>query len=210
MQTLIFDFDGVIVDSFNACLDAMRLYDPTLTSEKYRKMFEGNIFESLEEEYPEDISVETQNENINNDQSDFFEEYYKRIENIQPKKEMVELIKSLQDKNLYIVSSTSEEKIDLYLEKYNLRQYFKRIMGPETSKSKIQKLKMILEIEQISPFGTIFITDTLGDLKESEKAQIPAVGVTWGFHSKEVLSRGKSIQIIDDPVQLKEILLLHA
>lgn len=224
MKAIIFDFDGVIVNSFEACFKASQFYDPNLTREEYKKMFEGNIFESLEKEHPEGTNldnnkIEPQNsksffrsqeskfeENIDNDQPNFFEEYYKRIQNIKPNLDVEEIIKEFSTTPLYIVSSTLNEKIDQYLKKYNLRKYFKKIMGPEVSKSKVDKLKMILDLEKITPKEAIFITDTLGDLREAQKVGIDSIGVTWGFHTKDILEKGDPMVIIERATQLAKVL----
>ena len=42
-KIIIFDFDGVIVDSFAVAFETNKLARPTLTRERYRSKFNGNI-----------------------------------------------------------------------------------------------------------------------------------------------------------------------
>ena len=42
-KLVIWDFDGVIADTFRMCFGIIRMSNPELTEVKYRKRFEGNI-----------------------------------------------------------------------------------------------------------------------------------------------------------------------
>ena len=50
----------------------------------------------------------------------------------------------------------------------------------------------------------IFITDTLGDIREAAQVAIPAIGVTWGFHPRARLEKGNPLVIVDTPKELYE------
>ena len=43
VKIIIFDFDGVIVDSFGPAFDLARKYSPNIKLNEYKKLFEGNI-----------------------------------------------------------------------------------------------------------------------------------------------------------------------
>ena len=55
----------------------------------------------------------------------------------------------------------------------------------EISKNKVEKFKILKEKYGIREEEMLFITDTLGDLRESSEAGVPTVAVTWGAHKRE-------------------------
>ena len=55
----------------------------------------------------------------------------------------------------------------------------------------------------------LFITDTLGDIIESNKVGIKSVGVTWGYHTKENLSKGNPFFIAENFDDLRHFLLKY-
>ena len=62
-------------------------------------------------------------------------------------------------------------------------------MGGDIHRSKVAKIQMILKKHGIKPAEAIFITDTLGDMREAIKCGVLSIGVTWGFHEKERLQK---------------------
>ncbi len=47
---VIFDFDGVIADTFEFCFDIMLSFENGLTKDDYKSRFEGNIFDALKKQ----------------------------------------------------------------------------------------------------------------------------------------------------------------
>lgn len=76
-------------------------------------------------------------------------------------------------------------------------------MGADVHKSKAEKFRMLFK-----HFGEgtryVFITDTLGDLREAEKVGVQGIGVTWGFHPRARLERGNPWAIVGTPKELEE------
>ncbi len=116
---------------------------------------------------------------------------------------MLDVIKSLTENYpLIIVSSTITSPIREYMEGHRATSYFKEIMGNDVHKSKVEKIKMIFDKYGVGPNNCVFITDTLGDIREAEKTGVKSIAVTWGFHDKETLARGNPITIVDKPEEL--------
>jgi len=71
-------------------------------------------------------------------------------------------------------------------------------LGRETHKSKVSKFLILKNEKNINFSETIFITDSLGDLKESsEFSELKTIGVTFGVHSQERLKKGSPDFIVD-------------
>jgi phosphoglycolate phosphatase len=51
----------------------------------------------------------------------------------------------------------------------------------------------------------LFITDTLGDIKEAHHMKVPTVAVTWGYQSIETLKKGAPPRIVNTPQELLSV-----
>ena len=51
---ILIDFDGVIVDSWPFTFAIAKTERPHITEESYRKLYDGNIYEALKKEYPDE------------------------------------------------------------------------------------------------------------------------------------------------------------
>lgn len=196
-EFILFDFDGVIADSFQTAFEVQKMICPKMTDSVYRKRFEGNI-----NDWEEPINVHTKEccHDIN-----FFEEYIPRMKKevkIFPgiKEALTELEKRY---NMIVISSTITSPIKEFLKKYDLADCFVEIMGNDIHKSKVEKIKMVFEKYTNETEKFIFITDTLGDMCEAQRMKVETIGVTWGFHTTEVLLKGKPFKLVKQP---KEIL----
>lgn len=166
-----------------------------LTAEEYRKLFEGNIYDKLKDT--------TQKEVTQKDDNKWFSRYSSRILELNPVDGMVEaIIKLEKEHTLTIVSSTINSPIKKYLAKHNLTSHFAKVFGADVHRSKVEKMKMIFSEFNVKSPDCVFITDTLGDMREAKKVSVDSIGVTWGFHQKETLLIGKPIKIVDSPSQL--------
>ncbi len=189
IKTIFFDFDGVIVDTFNFCYHIHNTNSP-ITEAEYRSEFEGNI-----------------NDALKNGKAipDFWSLYTPQLLTCTPNEGIENTIRSLSKKyTLIIVSSTTSSAIKLFLQKFNVDECFKEILGNDIDHSKVKKLQMALDRYHLSPSDTIFITDTLGDIQEARQCGIESVAVSWGYHPRETLQKGEPYRIIDTVSELSE------
>jgi phosphoglycolate phosphatase-like HAD superfamily hydrolase len=192
---ILFDFDGVIVDSFAPAFEVNKMMCPVMTEDDYRKRFEGNINNWIETEIKHD-------ERCRHD-IDFFTEYIPKMKNIIPFEGMTGVIKELTTSyTLIIISSTLTLPINKLLEKNALLKYFTEVMGNDVHKSKVEKIKMVFSKYNIDSKDCLFITDTLGDIREASHSGVDTIAVSWGFNTKETLSKGKPYRIIEKPENL--------
>ena len=199
MQTLLFDFDGVIVDTFGVSYRSMRTVVPNPPDEDgYRSWFNGNVYDN------EDVRLD----GIRVDENDpFFKIYTPLLMEQEPVSGMVEVIKELHsDHRMVVISSTISSPIKDYLDKHNLSRHFDKIYGGDVHKSKAAKIKMVFTEFKVGSDGCIFVTDTLGDMREAAKMGIKSIGVTWGFQKLESLQKGNPIAIANSPNELIALL----
>lgn len=191
-KTILFDFDGVIVDSFQPAFEVSRMLRPWMdfTEDDYRKCFEDNPYEGfLKIDKDRDVA-----------DSQFFENYLPKLFQLPVIQGIPEALDNLFDKyRLIIISSTISSPISEWLTGHNLAHYFVEIMGADVDKSKVEKIKTVFQKYKIRADDCVFITDTLGDLREARKAGLNCLVVTYGFHSKDTLRKGKPAGFIKRP-----------
>lgn len=191
-KLVIFDFDGVIVESLDLWFRITQINNPGLTKEEYYSMSYGNYIEAFESKkliYTEEG----------------LEEYRSKLLLIDSPKEIVSFIENNSNKFLYaIVSSGNEITIKRFLEKEKLANYFIDILGNQTHKNKNTKISNLLEKYSLENKNAVFITDTLGDILEANETGIKSVGVLWGLHDRETLEKGNPEIIIGNPGELEE------
>jgi HAD superfamily hydrolase (TIGR01549 family) len=188
-KIVLWDFDGVILDSFRMVYDISQSALPELTEDDYRSRFEGNINTSVKE--------------LGSRQVDFFAEYTKRVITTELVPGVAEVIK--QFSNTYaqiIVSSTITPAISSTLARHNVQSYFKEVLGNDVSPSKTEKCRMVLEKYGVTAKDCVFVTDTLGDIREASEVKIPTIAVTWGYHDRATLEKGNPTAIVEQPSQI--------
>jgi phosphoglycolate phosphatase len=202
-KVIIFDFDGVIVNSCQLSFDINREQYSNVTYSELQSWSEGNIY-----------SKKLREEMNDSDEIYFFEQYHKRVVELIPVEGIEKVIRELnrQGYRLMIVSSADEDAIKNYLEIHNLDKYFLEIMARKTHTSKVEKFKMIFKKYKIKSSQTLIITDSVGDVKEAHEVKMKAIGVTWGIHEKERLGKNGADFIAEKPeeilVGIKNILAL--
>ena len=202
-KTLLFDFDGVIVNTFRLSYESMKkvVLNPP-NEESYRKWFEKSIYDN------EDYKLKNKGSQPSVSENDsFFKEYTPLLMKEKPVSGMTDVIQELHKTHrLVIISSTINSPVNAYLDKHNLSQYFDGIYGGDTHTSKVAKIKMVFAEFNVTAGDCLFITDTLGDIREAEKAGVKSIGVTWGFHKLETLQKGSPVAIANTPEELLSLI----
>lgn len=194
---IIFDFDGVLVDSFGAAFETVREHQPDreISADEYRACFEGNAYEVADAK------------NFCFVFRDFFDHYLPRLLACKPAEGIEDAIRTLATAHtLAIISSTDSSVLQKWLEANHLLSYFTDILGADVSRSKVEKFSMLFKKYKIEGKDCLFVTDTLGDLREAEASGVPSIAVTYGWHSEERLQKGKFIAMVGRPSEIVEVI----
>ncbi len=196
-RVILFDFDGVIVPTFDVGFDIARMRQPDVTEDEYRQRFEGNINNPVKQVMGTDLPKPAV--------IDFWSLYTPRLLERVPVPGMEALIRELAHQYvLVIVSSTLSTSIGMFLEEYQLRDCFAEILGNDVSTSKVEKINSVLQTRQRSISDCVFVTDTLGDLREAAVTGVPSIAVSWGFHDRATLQKGSPRAIVETPTMLQQ------
>ena len=185
IKAIIFDLDGVLVDS----IDFMRTFfmenHSGITKEMYRELFVGNYLEESKK-YTHLIVPRSEEEKTTR-----FTKYTKAKSRLPLFDGMKELLEKLHSFGfILILNTTTYNKTCLPLLEYaNIHSFFDFIATADISKSKVEKFEIIKERYALTADEIIFVTDSLGDVREAGMAHIPTVAVTWGVHDTSYFTR---------------------
>ena len=201
---IIFDYDGVLVDSFEL---NKRIYkdlsvefnlDLPNNSDYYRELWELDWRETMKK-----LGLSTKED---------FEKNYIIYSNglkkygsmVKPYDDIPEVLKSLSKKyKLAVVSHNFRDEIKNKLKEFNLLQFFDVTYGAEDGELKPSPDMLIKCMKKlnIKPKNTSFIGDMDGDIQSGRAAKLgKIIAVTYGFHLKNKLMDADII--IDNPIDL--------
>ena len=201
MKLLIFDFDGVIVNTFAEAFEILkRLKQGVFTEQEFRDWFDGNAYTKMDENDPHPPDRVEQ-------ATPFFQEFIPKLLATRPVEGMPELIRKLreEDYRMVVISSTMDEPIAQYLKLHNIRSCFDKIYGASVGKDKVKKMKTALSDFQVEPSEVVLITDTLGDICEATSIGIKTIAITWGYQPLETLEKGNPLRIVQTPEELARV-----
>jgi phosphoglycolate phosphatase len=194
---LLFDFDGVLVDSLDLYSEAVarcleRIGTPIVqTREDYLDLFDGNFYESMAAR-----GVDLQAF------SKAAAEILPGIDygRMKPYAGLIPVLKRLAERHcLAVVSSNGREAIGALLTRFSLAPYFRDILGSDFLFSKQEKIAYALAQYGFDRGETFYIGDTAGDMVEARAAGVRAVAVTWGWHSRERLLAARPERLVETP-----------
>ena len=187
-KTIIFDFDGVLADSFemfySLISQSMHLAGLTISRTQYRDLFLGNVHR----EFKNFLKTEEKYKLFTDFRSSNYARYYARTKLFD---EVVNFLQQIKENYfIAIASSGKRDAIVKLLQKNRIKHYFDLICTTD----KMTKENILMGI--ISESGnnsreTTMVTDTVGDLVVAKKIGIKTVAVTWGFHSAKTLKSAK-------------------
>ena len=197
-KVMIFDFDGVIVDSFSIGMDVYqelrRKYSlpEIVTSQDLHKFFNQNLFESL-------MELGLSPEKTVAYFTDVNEELFKRREEMVPMPGILETFQTLSEKKhtLSIVSSNHSRVINFFLRKHKVDAIFIRVLGADFNMSKTIKIISLIDDFNADRGGVYYIGDTIGDIIEAKRAGVKSVAACWGYHDKDLLAEHEPDFIFD-------------
>ena len=192
MKLIIFDFDGVLVDTLLPIYEINAEINEDLTMEEFKDFFKGNVFQA----FRKDKTAKKRH-------PDFDNQYKSKTRELKISKELKETVKELASRyTLAIVSSTSTSLIEDILERDGVRSHFSDVYGGDMHENKATKNRILLDKYKVDPEEAVYITDTVGDIKEAREAGIKSIAVTWGFHDDEMLRQGDPANMISTPAEL--------
>jgi phosphoglycolate phosphatase len=202
MKLIMFDYDGVLMDTFSLTkdiyLEISKEFNLNLPEnpEYFRELFELDWRETLRKLK---LTEKKQMERI---EQIFVAGLRKYDLRVKPYKGIPELLEALSERyKLAVVTNNLKVELSYRLGKYRLEKYFSAIYTSEDGELKPHPdlINKCLKRFGVEPKEAAFIGDMDGDIKSAKAADIgKIVAVTYGYHLKHRL---KDADIIVDSPQ---------
>lgn len=203
MNLLLFDFDGVLVDSLDVyektvtdCLNAIG-QPLTRDREEFLELFEGNFYQSLVDKGVDMKKFEEASVSI------LAQVNYAAMKPFDAIRPVLRRLK--QNHPLVVISSNDTPTIREALRLYDFEGIFDDILGSDFMYSKKEKILYVIRKYSVTLQDIYYIGDTTGDIKEGKEAGVKTVGVTWGWHSKALLAASRPDYLFDTPEELLQL-----
>lgn len=201
-QIILFDFDGTLADSFDATLGiANRLsrkygYAPVSETEAARLRDLG-IRQILRES-------RVPLRHLPSWMREFRKELAREIPGMSSPAGLTEALFALKEKGvlLGIVTSNSRENVELFLQNKGWSACFDFLACGSSLFGKSRLIKRAFDGAGLAASETSYVGDEVRDIEAARRARVTSVAVTWGFNSREILTRSQPDQLLDHPSQL--------
>ena len=204
MATVIFDFDGTIVDSLQVAAEIIY----TMTQLKYR--LSRNDILALRSKSIKTIAKEFKISPLRLlymviRGRKMMKEY---IDELEPIPGITDVIKLLhhQGNHLYIASTNSSSNIDKFLKNYHIRSLFTDVIGGNSLFGKSKTISRIINHQKNTAQPFFYIGDEVRDIEAAKEAGVKSIAVIWGFSEYEQLLEAKPYAIVKKPEELLEII----
>ena len=191
INTVIFDMDGVIVDTepvhHYAYKEHFKQLNIDVSQEMYSS-FTGSSTKNIYSRIKEYFNLEQEIEILVRGKRDFFYNAFDKKEDLFLLDGVEDLIKELHSNGMQLVlaSSSANETIERIFNRFDLHQYFTfKVSGEDFPKSKPHPAIFLkaAELAQTSVENCIVIEDSTNGIKAANAATIFCVGYK-SFHSK--------------------------
>ncbi len=204
---LCFDFDGVISDSLH------QLYE--IAKEAQKKTGEGrkpeiNDFKTLEyltfDHFARKIDIPENKVKTFSD--NFFSILKSRNDKVSPFPGMIEIVKKLSSNNtIVIITANLKTSVEKMFAEFKALESISLILDEKDPGDKSDKIIYAMSYFHYKNSETFMIGDTISDIRYGKLANVRTIAVTWGFHSKELLSKENPDYIAESPEDLYNIIM---
>ena len=203
MKLLLFDFDGVLVDSLDVyektvTLCLKKINQPlTRGRAEFLELFDGNFYETLRQK---GINLD----NFMKASVDILAQV--DYSQMKPFEAMRPVLQELKKKHcLIVISSNDTPTIREAMRLYGFEDIFQEILGSDFMLSKKEKIIYAIKKYSVKPEDIYYIGDTIGDIVEGKQAAVKTVGITWGWHDKTKMASVNPDYLFDSPQELLQL-----
>ncbi len=205
-ETVIFDFDGTIADTFSIFCNTLRELSEDFgqkeLSEKDIKAYRARGAKELIKNYkimPWRIPF------LIRKGRDIFQD---KIKEAEPFPQISDVLSKLVENNieLGILTTNSEKNVRIFLNGHNL-EVFTFVVSVPSVFSKSRTLGRTLKRFNLNRNEVVYVGDELRDVENAKKAGVDVIAVTWGYNKRELLIQSNPTFVVDTPRELLSTLL---
>jgi phosphoglycolate phosphatase len=200
---VMFDFDGVIVDSFelfSSCfMEAChqnKFYELN-SPEKVLALFETNVFEAL-------LGFGLDGNSVHQILETFQSDIVEYQNDMRLFDGISDTLKKISKKNKIVIITSNVSTAVKHVLLNNGVNCFEDVLGAEKEKSKVKKIRRTMA--RYAGLPAYYIGDTKGDMIEGRKAGAITVAALWGWHAVKKLEEGSPDHFVRSPEALLDLL----
>ena len=216
MYHLLIDFDGTVCDSAEGIIKSAE-YAINILNPDYKLTYSemSGIFVGPPLQIPFGRIFENNNKTVL-EAIRLFRERYDKLGVYENKlyDGMIECIDRLSVHGIksYIASSKPKVYIKNIVERNGVTKSFENIYSPDLGDESLSKYDIIMlamsEIREKDPEAVIYMLgDRKYDIEGAHKADIPCIGVTWGYAENNELSEHGAEFVVNTPGELYELVI---
>lgn len=205
----IFDFDGVIADSFKIAVEEIN----RLGEQQFAELPRINTREDMAQLYPGPLRTSLRQFGLSDaDCRRFFHEHLaamaSRAGEIEPFSDVLAAINRHAAGRCAIVTSAYSTAVEAILNKCSNYEpgMIGRIMGRELQQSKSLKIDTVLKQNKVERSNVIHFGDLVSDLIYSREVEVPFCAVGWGYHPVNYLRAFDPQFSLNSPGELEDFL----
>lgn len=203
MALVMFDYDGVIVDSLEvftsrftqACRE--NGFKEVNAPKDVLSLFEANVYETMMKRGLDETTIDKILERYEALQGE-------QLANLELFSGIGEALIRISEKHQVYVITSNLSSATIRVLNQNGIECFKDVIGAEKEKSKIKKICNTIVLHPGVP--AYYVGDTKGDMIEGKKAGALTIGVTWGWHTPQKIKEGFPDYLVTTPEELADLL----
>jgi len=200
-----FDYDGVLVDSFEQLLD--------LAQRTQKEMGAGRVPRAEDFRTIPNLTLQEIGRRIGIPEGRAMEFAAKMFHRLRQdprvpaiQKGVAKILEELSRKHaLAIMTANSREVVQKGLRQGGLENFIRMIYDGETSASKADKIRASMKAFGMPANQTYMVGDAQSDITEGKIAGVKTVAVTWGFQPRERLIEANPNHVVEKPEELLKI-----
>jgi len=202
---IIFDYDGVLVDSLDEVINAGRDYCRSIG---HGRMLNKEIITTLEPMTYEELARAI---GLTPGRIEPFSAFvFKRLQKADASTPFFpgieSLLRQLASANVAIISGNSRDVITAKLAAHALDMTIARIVGAYQKGNKAEKIGQACADFGADPTRTCMVGDSVSDIQYAKKAGVQSIAVTWGWQSRGILEMEKPDYIVENVSELAALL----
>lgn len=197
-MAVIFDYDGVLVDSLDVIFEKVRQFlhrkEVDVSREQFLDLFNENFYDAIQR-----LGLSQQEIK---DQFPELQAYVILHEQEMPwQPKMRAILQGIAENSpTYVITSNFSEVVERRLRDAHIHGV--QVFGAD---KEISKEKLINEL--IGEHNDLhYVGDTVGDIRTAKRSGATSVAVTWGWHTKERLAEADPDHLVDYPQELLDLI----
>lgn len=208
-KNVVLDFDGTIADSLDVAFDLYQsffkkynllMHTPLQKEELRKKSLMELVREYNVSPFKLGLAITSFRKIIANN-----------IDQVVIADQMDDFIKHLKSKdlNVFVMSSNTKKNIQIFLDKYLLRDCIQDIIIVKNIFARDKTILSLIDKIKCSKSDVIFIGDETRDIEAAKKACIPIISVSWGYSDHELLKKHEPDFLVKNIDELYKIFSIN-